>query len=226
MKKTDNYNQVLELIQIKASLKQKIYRNTKAAFQEFKQASEKLIDQLVEDVDNGPTDVIINYTEKGEFEFHIKIGGDIVMFQMHTNVFDFDPLHSVFKTSYLKEDRTRSYCGIINIYNFLADSVKYNRYADSGYLIGRIFINSENHFFVEGRQKLNFIFNDFINEKIHKDAIAEIITQSIIYSMEFDLFTPPYQEVQETQVGQLVHASNSMQIKTAKRLGFKFSFED
>ena len=43
-------------------------------------------------------------------------------------------------TSYVKEDKNRSYCGVIHLYNFLADSFKYNRLNDVGYLIGRVFI--------------------------------------------------------------------------------------
>ena len=46
----------------------------------------------------------------------------------------------------------RTYCGVINMYNFLSDSFKYNRENDLGYLIGRMFINKENTF-VEGKGK-------------------------------------------------------------------------
>ncbi len=226
MEKGAHYEEILQTVKNKAALKQEIYRNTYKAFQVFETIAQQLIIQLQSEVEELDTTVSIEYKEKGQFEYHLKIGGDIIMFKMHTNVFDFDPQHAVFKTSYLKEDRSRSYCGIINIYNFLADSMKYNRYEDSAYLIGRVFINKENHFFVEGRRKLNFIHNDFINETISESAIQDIIQHSILYSMGFDLFTPPYQEVQEIKVGQLLVESSSMQLKTGKRLGYKFSFED
>jgi hypothetical protein len=125
----------------------------------------------------------------------------------------------------LKEDPSRSYCGIINVYNFLADSLKYNRYDDSGYLIGRIFINKDNHFFVEGKRQLNFIHNDFISQTVNEEDVLDIIQQSILYSMDFDLFTPPYRHVQEISVGQLLNEASGMRLKTGKRVGFKFSFE-
>jgi hypothetical protein len=226
MEHGEDYNQIVNIIKTKASFKQEIYRNTLSAFSEFKQSAKSLIEDLIGEMSQFDKDVSIEFIEKGTFEFSLKIGGDILLFQMHTNVFDFPQSHSLFKTSYVKENRNRSYCGMINIYNFLSDSMKYHRYEDSGYLIGRVFINAENHFFVEGRQKLNFIHNDFINEEINPEAIHDVIKQSILYSMGFDLFTPPYKEVQEVRVGQLMHESSKMQVKTAKRMGYKFSFED
>jgi hypothetical protein len=226
MEKGEGYNKIIEIIKSKASLKQGIYKNTLGAFAEFKKCAIQLVNNLIEEMNELDKDVSIEFIEKGTFEFSIKIGGDIILFQMHTNVFDFDQQHSLFKTSYVKENRNRSFCGIINIYNFLSDSMKYHRYEDSGYLIGRAFINAENHFFVEGRKKLNFIHNDFINETISSKAIYDVIEHAILYSMGFDLFTPPYKEVHEVRVGQLMHESSKMQVKTAKRMGYKFSFED
>ncbi len=226
MSDSNNFQQIVSIVKTKASLKQEIYRNTLAAFELFKSAGQNLVQQLSKDASDADKAVEINHKEKGDFEFQLKIGGDIVLFHMHTNVFDFDQQHAIFKTGYLKEDRNRSFCGVINVYNFLADSLKYSRYEDSGYLIGRIFINKDNHFFVEGRRKLNFIHNDFINETINEDAIIDVIEHSILYSMGFDLFVPPYQAVQEINVGQLMSEASSMRIKTAKRMGYKFSFED
>ena len=55
---------------------------------------------------------------------------------------------------YPEENPNRGFCGLIHIYNFLNDSFKYNRVHDLGYLIGRIFINHENHFMVQGKRQL------------------------------------------------------------------------
>lgn len=221
-----NFKHIVEVVKDKASLKQMIYRNTHQSYLRFEAIAKNLIQNLQKEMNQFDRDVAISFNERGEFQFQLKIGGDIVLFQMHTNVFDFDPSHSLFQTSYVKEDKSRSYCGMINIYNFLSDSVKYNRFDDDAYLIGRIFINKDNHFFVEGKRKLNFIHNDFINEKISDVAIADIIEHAVLYSMDFDLFTPPYKHVQSLNVGQLIRESSAMHAKTGKRLGYKFSFED
>tara|TARA_B110000046_G_scaffold88676_2_gene96833 strand:- start:73984 stop:74670 length:687 start_codon:yes stop_codon:yes gene_type:complete len=224
-KEEEDFRQIVKVVKNKASLKQKIYRNTLAGFLQFKENSKNVAENLVKEAANFDDGVNIVYQEKGVFECQLQIGGDIILFHMHTNIFDFDKSHALWKTTYLKEDQSRSYCGIINIYNFLADSLKYNRYDDSGYLIGRIFINKDNHFFVEGKRQLNFIHNDFTSQTVNEQDVLNIIQQAILYSMDFDLFTPPYRHVQEISVGQFLNEASGMQLKTGKRVGFKFSFE-
>lgn len=225
-KEKEDFKKIVNTVKNKASLKQVIYRNTLEAFSSFKNISKTVTADLMKEAAGFDDGVNVAFQEKGEFEFQLKIGGDIVLFHMHTNVFDFDKSNALWKTSYLKEDASRSFCGIINVYNFLSDSLKYNRYEDSGYLIGRIFINKDNHFFVEGKRQLNFIHNDFISQTMNKEDVLNIIQQSILYSMDFDLFTPPYQHVQEISVGHLLNEASGMRMKTGKRVGFKFSFED
>ena len=225
-KEQKNFIKIVETVKNKASLKQKIYRNTIEAFTHFKELSKKVVEDLVKETSQFDDGVNITFQEKGTFEFQLRIGGDIVLFQMHTNVFDFDRSNPLWKTSYLKEDASRSFCGIINVYNFLSDSLKYDRYDDSGYLIGRIFINKENHFFVEGKRQLNFIHNDFISQEMNQKDVLDIVQQAILYSMDFDLFAPPYRHVQEISVGQMLSDTSGVNVKTGKRLGFKFSFDD
>lgn len=226
MKEENTFDKIVSVVQDKASLKQEIYRNTLLTFETFKKEGQALIEELKGKMSTFDKDVILEFTEKGEFEFQLKIGGDIILFYMHTNVFDFDKTHSLWKTAYVKSDSSRTYCGMINIYNFLSDSFKYNRFDDSGYLIGRAFINKENHFFLEGKRQLGFIHNDFANDTIDQADIKEVIHQAVLYSMDFDLFAPPYKHVQEISVGQLLQEASGMRLKTAKRLGFKFSFDE
>ncbi|MAC95115.1 MAG: hypothetical protein CMC96_06415 [Flavobacteriales bacterium] len=221
-----SFQEIVERVQSKASLKQAIYRNTLESFERFKACGEELVEKLRTKMDTFDKDVQIEYKEIGEFEFQIKVGGDVILFYMHSNVFDFDPSHPIKQSAYVKEDTSRSYCGVINIYNFLSDSFKYSRYDDSGYLIGRAFINKDKHFFMEGKRQLNFIYNNFVNDTIDKACIREVIHHAILYSMDFDLFTPPYRHVQEMSVGQLLQEASGMRMKTSKRLGFRFSFDD
>lgn len=221
-----NFSEIQNALLDKAALKQEIYRNTISAFEQFKVQGKKLLERLQDDRGKLDKSVLLEYKDKGTFEFEMKFGGDMLIFVMHTNVFGFDKTHSVWQTDYVKEDETRSYCGMINIYNFLSDTFKYHRQNDVGYLIGRILINKDDHFFVEGKRKLNFLYNSFdtdccLGEKI----ISEIIETAILYSMNFDLITPPYQEVFELSAGELIRNTSFMQVKTGKRLGYKFSFE-
>ena len=93
---------------------------------------------------------------------------------------------------------------------------------DLGYVVGRVFINRENHYFAEGKRQLGFLYNDFIHSVIDETSIKAILESSILYCMNFDLFTPPFDAIKEVSVQDMQTASESMQIKTGKRLGFRF----
>ena len=143
---------------------------------------------------------------------------------MHSNVFDLD--HEEMRSLYLKKDNDRRYCGIIHIYNFLADSFKYNRMNDSGVLIGRIFINKNNHFFIEGLREMNMICTSFENDKISSTNVRRILMASLLFTINFDLPTPPYELVQEVNLQDFTNTLDQMQMKTGKKMGFRFLSEE
>ena len=212
---------IVSLLKEKACTKQKIYRITKnifANFQDVLQEKAKILNNEVQD-----KDVEVSYEESGDFDAKLKFSGDTLLFHMHSNIFDFDSSHQIHKTSYVKEDKMRSFCGVINIYNFLSDSLKYNRLNDAGFLIARIFINKDNHFFVEGDKQLGFLFNDFVNQQIDEVQICKIIDSAMIYALNFDLQTPNFNDVKVVSLHQILDINNNHKIKTSKRLGFKFS---
>ncbi len=217
---------IIETLKTKASLKQDVFKKTISTFQIFKKEAEKLSSELKNEMAKNNKTVVVDFFDKGEFEFHIKFGGDILVFFMHTNVFDFEKNHNIWNSSYVKEDELRVFCGMINIYNFLADSFKYNRVNDVGYLVARTFVNKDLHYFVEGKRQLGFLYNDFINEEIEKKKIRQIIESSILYSMDFDLLTPHYDNMKELSVSDVNEVTNMMNIKTGKRLGFKFQADN
>lgn len=217
---------ILDTLKTKACLKQDVFKKTKETFKTFKLEAKKLSEELKNEMTGIDKDVIVEFIEKGDYEFHIKFGGDILVFYMHTNVFDFNKDHPIWKTSYVKDDELRAYCGMINVYNFLADSFKYNRLEDVGYLVARLFINKDEHYFVEGKRQLGFLYNDFVNESINNDKIRSIIESSVLYSMDFDLLTPPYEAMSQVNVYTVIEATNAMKTKTGKRLGFKFQADN
>jgi hypothetical protein len=214
---------IVSLLKEKACTKQKIYRITKnifANFQDVLQEKANILNNKIQD-----KDVEVSYQESGDFDAKLKFSGDTLLFHMHSNIFDFDSSHQIHKTSYVKEDKMRSFCGVINIYNFLSDSLKYNRLNDAGFLIARIFINKDNHFFVEGDKQLGFFFNDFVNQQIDEVQICKIIDTAMIYALNFDLQTPNFNDVNVVSLHQILDINNNHKIKTSKRLGFKFSSE-
>ena len=144
---------------------------------------------------------------------------------MHSNIFTFPSTHPLYKTKYIKEDPLRGFFGVIHVYNFLSDSLKYNRVNDSGFLISRIFINKDLNFFIEGDREVGFLFNDFINQKIDEKYINKVIDVFMVYALNEDLEVPEFNNIREVYVHQILDMSNNQKIKTAKRLGYKFSFE-
>ena len=214
---------IVSLLKEKACTKQKIYRITKNIFANFQDVLQEKANILNNEIQD--KDVEVSYEESGDFDAKLKFSGDTLLFHMHSNIFDFDSSHQIHKTSYVKEDKMRSFCGVINIYNFLSDSLKYNRLNDAGFLIARIFINKDNHFFVEGDKQLGFLFNDFVNQQIDEIQICKIIDTAMIYALNFDLQTPNFNDVKVVSLHQILDINNNHKIKTSKRLGFKFSSE-
>ena len=206
----------------KAKLKQYVYSNTLNTIKLFKETITEVVSKYQDQYKNTEKLIPFEYKDKSDFEIELKFGGDVLLFLMHTNVFEFPREHEVMKTSYIKEDKYRSYCGIIHIYNFLADSFKYNRVNDVGYLIGRVFINKDKHYFIEGKRELGLLYNKFGKAKMGKKAARDIIESSINYTINFDLLTPPYKNIQEIYVQDIKYATDNMTLKTGKRLGFRF----
>ena len=219
----DSEIDILKLLVDKSSTKQKVYKITKRIFTDIQKILADKAIKLNNEVAN--PDIDVSYEDSGEFDAKLKFAGETLIFHMHTNIFDFKSSHQIYKTSYVKQDKMRSYCGIINIYNFLSDSLKYNRLNDAGFLIARIFINMDSHFFVEGDKELGFLFNDFTIQKIDKVQIDNIINAAIQYSLNFDLETPDFNDVRLVSINEILQMNSNHKLKTSKRLGYKFSHE-
>jgi len=218
---------LLEALVIKSNVKQKVYENTRQTFlilkKVLKQLEENYCSKIKNDVSASSLPV---FKERGPFEAEFKIAGDLLIFSMHSNVFEFDDKHPVWKTEYIKDDPLRSYCGTINIYNFLADSFKYNRVNDLGYLVARIFVNKENHFFVEGKRQAEEVVKDFAMDTISPGVIRQIVETAIQYCIEFDLLVPLYDQVKLATVDQMNQKMSFSKMITGKRLGFGFNSDD
>ena len=214
------------LLTEKAVIKQKIYDNTLEVFGLIKELLKEIEEDFNDKLKGYDKRVKLEYNDRGKYEAELKVAGDLLIFSMHTNVFEFDRDHSIWKLSYVSDNVLNSYCGIINIYNFLADSFKYNRLDDLGYLIGRIFVNRENHYFVEGKRQMGFLYNNFGTSIIDKKSLRTIIETAIMYALEFDLLVPPYDVVKIASVVQLNTKIENAKLQTGKRLGFRFNSDD
>jgi len=222
VKKNSKTGELFDTLVKKATLKQIVYRNTLETLNQLKSAMALLAAEYDSLSSKESKNIPFTYKDSGEFEAELRFAGDTLIFLMHSNVFEIPRDHEVMKTSYIREDKERSYCGIINIFNFLNDSFKYNRLNDIGYLIGRILINKDRHYFTEGKREIGFLYNSFGISVMNEKTASEILQSAIYYTINFDLLTPPYDDVKEVTIQEFISAINSMQLKTGKRLGFKF----
>lgn len=211
-----------DLVFSKSLLKKQIYDTTLQAFSLFREQAKELIVNLKADPRTDTDDMRLAFSNRGDFEFEVRFGSDVLLFLMHTNVFEFSRDHQVMKTPYIREDPSRSYCGVIQIYNFLADSFDYERENDLGYMIGRVFVNKENHYFIEGKRELGMIYTNFSNSLISTENVQQILESAIEYTVNFDLLTPPYDEIKVVSVGEMRNNFDKKSMVTGKRLGFRF----
>jgi hypothetical protein len=208
----------------KGNLKQEVYKKTLKNFEVLKHLISKHAKFLQEKCKDDSFEV--EYKENVLFEAELKFAGDTLIFNMHSNVFSFEDEYFIHNLPYVQQDESRKYCGMIEVYNFLADSFKYSRYGDTGYLVARIFINKDGHFFVEGEDQLGFLYKDFENMIINEDFMALIVEQAMVFSIDFDLWVPKYQEIKEITVGERIQQNGTITHKTSKRLGFAFSKDE
>jgi hypothetical protein len=211
---------LVSVLKSKSVLKQDIYKNTIHWFNVFKQELKQCLTVLSKEM-NDPR-VRLRFIDRGDAEAHLYIGSDVLIFSMHTNVFKFSEQDFATKTSYVKDTPENAFCGVIHIYDFLADSYEFNRPNDLGYLIGRVFINRENHFLLEGKGKIGMLYRDFMHQVLTNEIVRDIIYKVSIYALEFDLLTPPYEAINQVSVYELQTQNNSSMLKTGKTLGFKF----
>jgi hypothetical protein len=220
-KNNTEISKIVSGLDTKAALKQDVYGKTLSVFQLFRKVAIDIHKSIAKDIETKHPRVQIELNKKGDFEFHLKFSGDTLVFIMHTNVFTFSPDHEVSKKEYIKENPDRGYFGMIQIFNFLSDSIKYNRRSDMGYLLGRVFVNAEDRFYVDGKRQLDVMFNGLANQIMDVDNVAKIIEQAMLYSLEFDLFVPPLEAMAQMSLEQKNSFNNVNGLPTGKRVGFK-----
>ncbi len=211
---------ILKLLREKSVMKQDVYRNTHDAFNALKDIIKTVADDLRDEAAKIDKRIGVDYRFPSDHEIEFKVAGDMLVFYMHSNVFEFEASHSMFKTGYIKKNELNSYSGIIYVYNFLADSFKYNRLQDLGYLISRLFVNRENRFFMEAKPPLAYKYANFSAEPLSTDDLRAIVYDLIFHAISFDLYTPPTDSVREISLNEILERVQSDKLKTGKRLGF------
>lgn len=220
-------DQIIETLLNKATIKQQVFDRTFETFLKLKEVLQEYAVEINDSIEGSDKRLKLVYQDRGKHEAQLQIGADMLIFSMHTNVFSFERSNPIWKNSYVEKNPSNIYCGVINIYDFLSDSLKLNRLDDEGYLVGRIFINRDLHFIVEGKRQISARNEAFGNAVIDEDALIDIVENCINYTVaEFDLLTPPYDLVKLATVEQINTKIEHSKLQTGKRLGYQFRSDD
>ena len=215
-------DQIFEKLKTKACVKQNAFRTVQEVFKILKAKAEDITTELRERIVKVDKSIEVRLIKKNEYEFQLKVGSDMLIFTLATNVVTFNDEYEVMKSDYVKEKAERKYFGQIMVYNFLADTIKYNRLEDPGYLIARLIVNNEKHFFVEGAQQLNFLFADIVNNVISDDWLRLLVEKCIFTAIDMDLIGSTYPEIQNTNLKEKM--KNEKPMGTGQKVGFKMDY--
>ncbi|WP_229725200.1 hypothetical protein [Hymenobacter baengnokdamensis] len=219
----DRLNLIAEGLREKSSAKQAIFRATQAAFILLRQVSQQLCLELTQKVTtDADASVRIECLPVNEMEFHIRFSGDLLVFVMHSNIVTFPDDFALLNTPYVEADFRRRFFGHIMAYNFMADSIRYQRLNDPGYLLGRLLINIDSHYFLEGVQQLELPDHDMSGSVITPEAMRLFVESAMIAAVNNDLIAPPLPEIQRISVKQKLE---NQQVSRGSKVGFSFSHQ-
>ncbi len=213
---------ITELIDTKCSVKQQTYRNLQELFTEMREAARGLITQILEHARNTDRDITLELSVENENEFHLKVAGDMLVFLLHSNIVILPDKHGYNTSKHVLANPMRKYLGQINVYNFMADSFKYKRGNDPGYLIARLFINHDRHFLVEGDGQMNFLFEPVSPNPVTQADISIFLQLAISQAMDNDLVTPPFPTIRQITLNQKMERSANMGM--GAKIGFQMSW--
>lgn len=217
----DPTEHIAQLLMTKSGVKQVTYRNVCQVFKSLRRQAIDLINEINSKTDSKDEDIILSVNEISDQEFHVKVAGDLLVFFLHTNIVSLTDEYAYNKSDYVTENPARKYLGQINVYNFMADSFKFNRMHDPGYLLARLMVNFENRFIVEGDRQIHFLFQN-VSEKPVSTADLSILIQLIItQAVENDLVAPPFQKIRGITLQQKLAKTEVM--GGGNKIGFQMS---
>ncbi len=219
----DPIQYIARLIETKSAVKQQTFRNLCQNFKDLEVEARKVVELINEQIADKDKDIILSVNKINEHEFHVHVAGDLLVFLMHTNIIVLDATHGYAKSEYVFEDESRKYLGQINIYNFMADSFKYNRLNDPGYLVARLFFNVENHFLVEGERQLNFMYESVSVAPVTTTDLNILTQLSISQCIDNDLITSPFPSIRVISVHEKIEKTQAL--GGGYKIGFQMSYQ-
>ena len=220
----DPIDNIVNHLKNKACVKQITYTHLQKAFENLFNSSKRIVKEINSRIKGIDEKVTVDIKSISDQEFQVKVAGDLLVFVLHTNIVTFEDTHAAVKGKYIEEDLNRRYFGQIMVYNFMADSIKFNRLNDPGYLLGRLMINYENHFLVEGEGQLSFLYKQTSIDALTSTDLDIIVKIAMTLAAENDLITPPFQEIKYLTLQEKNERRQSM--GGGRKIGFRMSYNE
>jgi len=210
-------NKILNKLQTTSKLKYNLFGQTESLFRQMEEICLTIAKEIHEANKDGQP-VPLKVERVNDFEFIFRIGGDVLIFILQSNIVRLSDDTYLSKTKYLKDDISLRYFGQILIYNFLSDTLTYDRLEDPGYLIGRVLLNKENKFFIEGDRKIVYSFPELKENPVTGEKMRDLIEKLIESALENDLLAPAFQDMMLITYHQKLEHTSSM--GNPKKIGF------
>ena len=218
----DPINFIKYLLESKSTAKQTAYKHICRAFSVLEKESKSVVEELKRRANPSDKDVTVEFNTINAQEFDVKLAGDMLIFVLGTNIVTLEESHPIMKEDYIRENEVNRYFGQIMIYNFMAESLKYNRTNDPGYLLARIMINHENRFFIEGERELES-YNQMSEVPVTDEDLQMVVRIVLKMAIENDLVAPAFTEVKAITLNQ--KRDHNLELGGAQKIGFKMSYE-
>jgi hypothetical protein len=226
LKHSDFFNHIVKSLSDKAVAKLEVGESSLWAFNLFKSQLRNLESEISDVAISIDKRIGVKFVERGPLDLEFRVSDDIIIFSLHTDAFTFDESHPIWKHSGMRSEHGRGYFGMISVYNFLTDSIKFNRVNDQGVLVARIFIDRHRNFFMEGKKQLGLIFNNPGSDAFTDSSARRISEVIIAHCLDFDIITPAFDQVRIISVQEMIEKSLSSIVSTGKRLGFRLQTDE
>ncbi len=217
----DPLDRIQRMLENKSTAKQITYKNLISSFELLAKESKRVSGELKKKMKPSDHDVTVDFKRINDHEFQLKLAGDLLIFVLHTNIVTFEEENDVMKDPYVKQNEINRYFGQIMIYNFMSDSIKFNRVNDPGYLLARLLINHEGRYIVEGEGKLGRVLSNISPEPITEHDLNILVKLALTLAIENDLMAPPYPQVKFITLYQKLE--KTQELGAGQKIGFRMS---
>ena len=223
----EKHNLLFQVLDANVRVKLELYNKAIEWFKQWQEINRQISEDIKKDLlDKGLKNIRVIFQTEGTFEHRLTVGSDTLVFVLHSNIFKLNPDSSYARTDYVREDPTRAYGALVYIYNFLYDTLYYFRLNDVGVLVGRVFVNKDGKFFVEGQRQMGFLYTNWLENQLTAEAMRNITYSALLTALAIELKIPPYAAEQSITLQQFIAQSGMRAIKTARPPGFHLPDEN